>query len=409
MRPILFLLAGLTLSAASQAQDSLHIYLELKGTPLSIVSTPFREIQVLDNRIDTSRIGNLENGRYPIVYSTFRQPTAIMIRNYLTGQIASLEKGEKSLLLNIEQLKVTNKSWILRERPGRPGSTRTYYNRSVVRLYGQAYYKTGEGVYRKIVDIHYDYYPGVGAKINVAKVDLSPLLNRILEAAGNIGGTSFPPSALPGKKNRRLLREMNGWFTYARDTSDLSFSDIDRNVKQKWRDCPIMASRSVSRGVYHNFDDFRNARLDPEPVKMLVVPGDSLYELSPSWLTPSNDFPTNWPWAVADSGNLYLFMANGRYVRLTRKENIFYFRLPQGVPDMYALLSAEQNTTYGSDDDSYPGGDIGNAAVYGALLFAGVIANGVRTHSANKKIYAEGVQHDFRTCYIDMDCGDIIY
>lgn len=406
MRPILLLLAGLTLSAASQAQDSLHIYLELKSTPLPIVSTPFREIQVLDNRVDTSRLGNIENGKYPIAYSTFRQPAAIMIRDYLSRQIAPLEKGEKSLLLNIEELRVTNKSWILRERPGRPGATKMYFDRSVVRFYGQAYYRTGEGTYRKIIDIHYDYYPGEGAKIDIAKADLSPMLNRILEAAGNIGGTSFPPSALPGKKNRELLRNMNASITYVRDTGDLPLSSIDRNTKQKWQDYPAVAVRSLSNGIYHNFDDFRAARLDPQPVKMLFDSTDSLYVLSPG---PWNLY-WNKPWAIADGGNLYLNLVKDRYIMLVREKNTFYFHIPRGVPDMYALLSAEQNTTYGADDDSYPGGGyVGNAAVYGTLFFAGIIADGVRKHSANKKMYREGMQHDFRTCYIDMDCGDIIY
>jgi len=48
-------------------------------------------------------------------------------------------------------------------------------------------------------------------------------------------------------------------------------------------------------------------------------------------------------WAVCDSGVYYVRLFGNSYLRLYRREGGFYFYVPWSLPDMYALLSIEED------------------------------------------------------------------
>jgi hypothetical protein len=129
---------------------------------------------------------------------------------------------------------------------------------------------------------------------------------------------------------------------------------------------------------------------------------DSIYHLSPALsVLPANQIFV-YPWVVADSGNFYLCLnvKQNQYVRLIARGNTFYFTVPRSLPDMYSLLDMEwieRASTEGGANHS-PG-----AAILSGMIHAATAS------SAIKKAKAAGMKGNFRTCYIDMDSGDIVF
>lgn len=89
--------------------NTVTVALKFDKKSLHITSFPFNEIIVLDNRIDTSKIFTYQNGKYPPTTLTLAQPTSITIKNYIQNATSNLLKENKTLLINIDQLRVSNK------------------------------------------------------------------------------------------------------------------------------------------------------------------------------------------------------------------------------------------------------------------------------------------------------------
>jgi hypothetical protein len=380
---------------AGAQNNTTYFQVEFNKKELHINYTPFNEVQVLDNRFDTTSILIVENGTYPPQRINIEQPAAYAVKTYITTAMGNLQKGYKTLLLNITQMRVTNKRNI-NQRDGKHHINSGRDIRSYIMFSAEAYYKTGNRLYRKIVTIHKHYYnyPSANAVIAV-------ILNNVLEAASNINDTAL--NSITDKPRKLKYLHEDSAFTYCRDTASVALEQINVQQHDKWAGYAITTDTPPANGIFKCFYDFRDDILTPGNVPMIYDTNDSTYFVMPGDSLIDNNRS---PWAVSDSGNLYIRLDAKRYVKLTRANSSFYFYVPRSQPDMYAMLTLEDRTGRGGYSPMVNSGNIW-VNLIGSLVIAGAEAGA--DAAKDKKIKREGMKNDFRNCYIDMDTGDIIY
>ena len=366
-----------------------HVFNEKR---LYINYTPFDNIEVIDNRFDTTNILTVENGIYPLHKINIEQPAAYTIKHYILTAIAKLPKGNKTLLMSLKQLRVTNKSYVYRRR-----------GKETCLLFGglmfeaDLFYKTGRSKYKKILTIHKKYYSE-----NILQQGIATILNEALEAASNLNGNSLSAITTHPRKLKYLSKDTRS-FVYTKDTAVVALEQINTNQQQKWADYLINSNPILSNGWYQNFDDFRDNKLTPGFIQMKWDDKDSIFVID-SKTRAAAKLQNGLPWAVCDSGNIYMALGPRAYLKLGRLNNTFYFYVPYTLPDMYAMLSMEK-----TGDDFVSAPSTGNilADLVGIVVTAS-IDYGIET-AKNKKIRKNGLKSNYRNCYIDMDTGDIIY
>jgi len=386
MRTVLFLLTSVFLSSQSSAQEAGF--------------TPFRDIRVLDNRPDSTIYTAV--GRKGAVQYFFGNRMADSVRNYLVRKLARMQKGDKTLLIDIDELRIPNLPWVLRRGPGDSTVCRWFDNGFQVSA--TLYETTANNLYRKICSTNTCFFAKGDMQVGLHHPDkcLRWLLDCMLIAATRGSGAPMPPPHGWAGKLKTSLAERR--FTYPKDSTALTTADINRPATEKWKEYAIMRQSPGQDGVYLNFDDFRSGKVRPEKLAMKFNGPDSVYTLS------SGRKDHSWPWAVASGGNLYInigFTTN-KYLRLDRGEASYYFHIPRSVPDMGSCialgkLSGDVDFSGGSISSPYAGEVLG-AAVIAAIVRSAVIGAQV------SEITEKGLQRtDLRTCFIDMNCGDIIY
>jgi hypothetical protein len=120
---------------------------------------------------------------------------------------------------------------------------------------------------------------------------------------------------------------------------------------------------------------------------------------SPDSLEDSRD------WAVCDSGKYYVRIFRNIYLPLHRREFGFVFYVPWTLPDMYALLSLEENAANQPGNSSHSGSlllDLTAQALESLIQISSMKADA-------KRIVADGLKHGYRFCVVDMDSGDFLY
>ena len=73
---------------------------------------------------------------------------------------------------------------------------------------------------------------------------------------------------------------------------------------------------------------------------------------------------------------------------------------------MFALLSIEENNTRRNSDTYLNTGNL--LADLAGIAVTGIIDANINASKENK-IIREGLKNNFRNCFIDLYCGDIIY
>ncbi len=378
---------GLCLAASGEAQMNQislgHLPYSRRG--LGIKYTPFGSVQVLDNRMDIGQIYIVQIGEYPPGRVVFDTVASAAIGGYLEDVIHHTRHGQETLLVDIDQLGISNSRRIPRVwHPNqkhilgviRRDSVMNYDLRKNILLTANIYYKSGEGHYRKLLTIRKEYYyvdyPYVRSTITF-------LLNDLFSTAS---------------------------LAYTRDTGkgeDLSMNEINIKVSDKWAGYPIVAGTACGSGRFRTFDDFRNGKVIPEEIRVQFIRGDSTYRVhsggSPGTLEDSKD------WAVCDSGNYYVRIYRNIYLPLNRRESGFFFYVPWTLPDMYAILSLEENAAKQGAGASYTGNLIVDLTAQ-ALEFVVQVSS---MEAGAKRIVADGLRHGYRYCAVDMDSGDFLY
>ena len=381
----------------TRAQCITNYFVPTLTKKLPLKYSPFSEVQILDNRFDTTQLFTIEDGEYPIRRLNIDQPAAYTIKKYITEAILPLSKGNKTLLINITQLRITNKGSIERT-PNNHGRNPGKGMRNYVIFSAEAYYKTGKKQYSKIVTVHKNY-----KVYSQPQRTISAIFNELMEAASNIGDTLL--NTITDKpKQLRFLHADTTSFKYSQDTANIALDQINTNQRTKWADYSIVANTDTSRGIFNNFDDFRANSALQRTVHLLWDAKDSAYTVDP--FSYANLCNNRLPWAIRDSGNLYIALNRRFYVQLKRFNNSFYFYVPQSLPNMYALTSLENGAANSGNVAVPTTGNLIAALI--TTIAATAINIGVEA-AKTKRILQNGLQSGFRDCYIDMDTGDIVY
>lgn len=338
---------------------------------------PFSAVEVLDNRFDTDWLYAWEDGTFPPNKVQLGNTASVEIQQYLQQLADTLRRGATdTLLVRFRQLRVGNRNISL--KPEGKSSRRRRSLRWGVLLAADLYRKK-QGLYVPLVAIH-KLYPMYGVPIQRT---LSDALNEMLKMAG--AGAAKDTAA----------------FRYSTDTIPRSLQEIDVNVQDTWAGYSVMQESIANNGLFMEFDDFQNNRLTADNFRLRYSESDSLYHLS-----VSHDV-RRYPWAVADSGAIYIHVLKDAYVKTWRYHNTRCFYIPYTLPDMYTLLSIEN----GAADNSMNMGPgfSGNLIADLGVLAVEASIDGILTGSAKRKMKRRGMKSGFRYCYIDMDYGDVLY
>lgn len=374
-----------------------------KRTPL-VTYFPYSTVQVVDNRPDTSKVYIAETGTYPVHYVTFTEPASVVIKRYIDSAVLTSRKGSGQLLINIEQLNIPNiKSSLKIVTPKftkrkviMPLQVRDYVQFQIT-----AWYKNEQGNYNKLLTVkrQYPYTNGlVGSSI-------SRLLDNCIKAISFAGPDPAIDKSQLNARQKRFLNN-NNLFIYANGEDNIPFEQINVNVRNSWKNYPVIKDSCSVAGISFLFDDFKNNQVSPANIQLVFSEKDSLYRVK----CFDSLFHNKQHWGVYDGVNWYIRLADSSYFKLTKCNDTYGFYIPRNMPDMYALLSMQVNYMQSS---SYAGGGGDNfpASLIGILL-AGAIDQSI-TNKANKMMIrnftAEGLKHNYRYCTLKMDNGDIMY
>ena len=111
------------------------------------------------------------------------------------------------------------------------------------------------------------------------------------------------------------------------------------------------------------------------------------------------------PWAICSSGSFFIQIGKNVFLKLRKQNNTFEFHIPHSLPDMYTILSISENYRLTAISPANSGNilfDLTSAFLTSAIDRA-------TKASAENKINQERIKHNFRTCFINMDSGDIIF
>jgi hypothetical protein len=178
---------------------------------------------------------------------------------------------------------------------------------------------------------------------------------------------------------------------------------ISQKAVVSWATYPIFQATNLRSGLYRSFDDFRNNKITDVPIHLFFDGKDSVYRIRDK---DKDSSALNRNWAVCDGSFLYFKIDRNTYLRLLRTDSGFFFSVPWSMPDMYAVFSirearmSEQSGFAASNNNFFA--NLAAAAVLGTV-------DGIILTNRTKKIFDEGLRHDFRRCRIDMDTGDILY
>lgn len=383
-------------------------HLQYSARGMGVKYTPFGSVQVLDNRLDTGQIYIVQTGEYPPGRVAFDTMASAAIGGYLEDIIHHTRHGQDSLLVDIDQLGISNRLRIPRVwHPNqkhvfgvlRRDSVLNYNLRKNIQLTANIYYKSGEGHYRKLFTIHKEYYY---VAYPYVRSTITYLLNELFSAASLAYSRDTEMELSSSKRLIQLLGDPMV-ISYKGKGEELSMDRINIKVSNKWAGYPIVAGTPCGSGRFRTFDDFRNGRVIPGEIKVRPIRNDSAYMIysgrSPDSLENSKD------WAVCDSGNYYVRIYRNIYLPLYRRKSGFVFYVPWTLPDMYAILSLEENAANQPANSSHSGSLIVDLTSQ-ALEFVIQVSS---EKAGAKRIVADGLRHGYRYCTVDMDCGDFLY
>lgn len=377
---------------------------------------PYATVQVIDNRLDTAKIYTTQTGVYPPQHVNFTEPASLVIKKYIESSVGASEKGAGELLINIEQLCIPNihrslerhrfrrekYKWLVKKSKRGENITNAQ-PRMFLHFMATAWYRNEQGNYNKLVTIkrkvdHYSY--------SIDKYVIPRLLNDCINAivaaspgsANGIKLTAKQQSLLNDTASYRLARESE---------HNIPFEQINVNVRNRWKDYAVIKENSAVAGISYVFEDFKNNRVSASIIRLVYSEKDSFYRSTGS----DTMLRKQAHWGVYDGTNWFIHLSDSSYFKLTKQSDTYGLYIPGNLPDMYALLSIEENyINYSSYKGGSGGGNIlvGLAAVLVSAAVDGVMEDG-QNNKMVKRIRAEGLKHNYRYCTIDMDNGDIIY
>jgi len=403
MRALLTVVFLYTLAANGQAVRS-DIALQQPAKGRLVPYFPYSSVQVIDNRLDTTKIYTEETGIYPPHNVAFTEPAAAAIKKYIDASVSASQKGHTELLIDLEQLGIPNMVHNLK-RFSRSGVIASNPVRAYLQFRVTAWYKNEQGNYNRLLTIkretNYNGYEYIGRAVRRL---LDDCIRLVTYAAPD---SAVDPGQYAGKLKNLLADKESVQFANGHE-NDIPFEQVNVNVRNKWGAYPVFAKSPSVSGVYYLFDDFRNNRITPATVQMKFSEKDSLYRI----VTPDNDTLVHKKphWGVYDGVNWYINLSDSTYLKLVKEQDVFSFYVPASLPDMYALLSIQENYTGPYASSTVATGNIITTMV--ATLINGALQQSIadsENRSVINRLSREGLKHNFRYCMLDMDNGDLIY
>lgn len=387
----LLLISILTFSwGLVQSQDQVtSVKIGCKKGQRNTVGVPFDSVIVLDNRFDTAAIRYTLDGEYPVRSENFHQPLPAAIKNYLDKAIKPLEKRSETLLVDLHQLKVSNRNTPVWDTI----RNRYLFLRIYVIFEADVYIEQPGNLWRKIVSIQKPYvinYEPVGCTISRA-------LNEMTEA------TSFTGLADRTNKKRLsyLLKDTQS-FRFSTDSILVPLSAIDVPFYKHWKKYPIILDQVSSNGFFNTFGDFQQNKINACSPKLIFNNADSTYRYTK---TDCKFIKSPVPWAISDGGRIYINIYKDLFLPLHRHENTFYFIVPGSLPDMYAFLSMQETERINRTQTNASGNLLGDLV----STFLDDTIQSKMKKARQKKMAYNGLNGQYRICFVDMQNGDIVF
>lgn len=250
----------------SQSQTTSTISLQVDKHHLNINYFPFDSIQVIDNRVDTTKILITEDGNYPPTYLNFIPSTSSAIKNYISSAVKDFPKGNKKLLISIKEFHIPNRTYLVQKKDS---SFKVRNLRNYILFYADIYYQTADNRYKKILTINKKYYTYVFQ----TNKEFPEIFNNVIEAS------CFTNTYKSAIKFPRKLKYLNDTvsFNYSKDSNEISLEQINLYAKQTWSDYQIIKDTNYKDGFYLTFDDFRNNIIISDSIELKYDEKDSLY------------------------------------------------------------------------------------------------------------------------------------
>lgn len=379
---------------------------------------PYSTVQVIDNRMDTTKIYTEQTGIYPPHHANFNEPAAAVIKRYIDSSIRDSKKGTGELLINIEQLYIANihhamVRYTIGKGTNRPISFRRrgehiagFNPRRFVYLQVTAWYKNEQGNYNKLLTL--------SRRAGISNLDFDKdLMERLIGSCISAIALKAPGAVPDYQKLSRKQKALVRYTVHFPDTyeENIPFEQINVNVRTKWKDYPVVKENTAVPGICYVFDDFKNNKITAANIQLALNTKDSLY-----YITPGSDvlFRKKPHWGVHDGTSWYIKLADSTYLKLSKQADTYGFYIPRNLPDMHAMLSMQENEIHShTSSPSYTGANgVGLLAGLVAFMIIDGINDGVDNRlnkKMEKRLTAEGLRHNYRYCTLNMDNGDILY
>lgn len=270
------------------AQEKI-IELNAANAPFKPDRVPFKDVVVLDNRIDTTKVGIAQIGAFnKQVPARFNAPAAIAIQQYILDLINSTNKGSEQLLINLRQLSTLEKTLSASER-------------GFVDFAADAYIQKNDSEYVKVFSIDTTY---LVKGMDVTKATCAKVPEAISYMVAQIAATDL----LKTDFSKRI-----------------SFAEIRSGINKDWAQLPVNSAPFYVKGVYKTFEDFRNNNIDTVGYAVVNIT-DTTFKV----FTHNEDgsFDTRRVvkkiWGINDGHQSYILFEND-FVPLVRKNNTFFF------------------------------------------------------------------------------------
>jgi len=387
-------------NARSQKQ-TFNINLKPESEKFYFDSVPFNKVRVIDLRFDTVGFYINQKGTYPVSYYRFQSTASEEISDYIIKRTSTYLKGNKTLLIAIHRFRIPNKTDVLTRSKKNPNSSTRKSFGYYTLFSASIYFELGEGQLQEVANINKKYYN------QLSELPVEAMIQKMLDYVIRTvllyeNSAQLNIKKLP-RKDKWILMDSTS-FKIAKPHSIIYDNQIRESTKAKWEKYPVVAGITNQKGVYKNFDDFREDKIDTTCFSFKYDEEDSVFRVSVPGMSKKERF--HMPWAVIEDGKVYINIIGNAYVKATKQNGTFHFYIPYSFPDMYSLLSQEAlPSKTGSSSTPSSGKLLVDLAV---IVVEGIIDAFVKS-SKEEKILNEGYKHAFRYCYIDMDSGDIIY
>ncbi len=351
------------LVSANGQHNSNMLYSSKNKKPLHFDHPFFAKVIIIDNRFDTTVIPSLGADRNLLVPIILHGSFTETIQNYIEQEIGDMPKNDKTLLIELRKFE---------------------FNLGGVYFFANAYYNSGDAGFIKFASMDTIFRTQFERFINGKAIDV-------------------------------FLKELDrkGDVDFSNSSNNVSFEAIQNdNVQNEWGKYPINNVVNYQDGIFEFYELFRKNQSEKFGIT-LKMREDSVYIMTFTDSLPDEKRRNiNWlhashsQGAISYGGKLYYMIQYPFCLPLAKKNNTFYFHIPQSLPNMYYLNLAIQ--TGSNFDLSSP--ILKNFTASLTVFLTSAILSSVLNNAATKSIIEKGIKDSsMRDCYIDLDTGIIKY